>query len=329
MLFYQALLRPALILPVSKPFPLNSLDQRKADHHSTGPYGYHCRAIPGPCTDPFLNPTETQTLGSGHTTSEWGTHRTDGTYLSSGPGSWPPGPQLFSNPTTSGASHSLIAPNPSTSCMYNLPDASEHGPEQALGPLSSDISRPPHNRGSIVDGFSSRNIPGGYPVAIGPRRSANYFCTDCNETFKDKASWKRHERDHYPDIVYVCLPSGPVLFTPDGERCAFCNAEDSDPGHLAGHKAQSCYKQKRQWARKDLFVRHLKTKHSVSDTDRQVEMWSYRPPARLLGCGFCIMSFNDTTSWLSHIAQHMEGGCTRADWDRCNVVRSLLSKSRV
>lgn len=41
------------------------------------------------------------------------------------------------------------------------------------------------------------------------------------------------------------------------------------------------------------------------------------------------MSFDNTTSRLSHIAQHMEDGCTTTHWDRCNVVRSLLSQPRV
>jgi hypothetical protein len=337
MLSYQGLLRLALILPVSKPFSLNPLDQHKADHQSTGPSGYHFGAIPEPHMGPFLNPTET--LRSGHITSEWGTHHTDGTNIFPGPGSWPPGPQLFINSTNSGANHSLISLNPSTSYMYSLADASEHGPEQALRPLSSDVSLSPYNRGSIVDEYPSRNIPGGYSVGINHRCLARhhttnfeikYFCTVCGDKpFKDKDTWRRHERCHYPDIEYVCSPSGPVLFTPDGERCAFCNAEDPDPGHLAGHKAQSCYEKKEKWARKDTFVRHLRTQHGVSDASRQVEMWSIKPPARVLGCGFCVMSFDNTTSRLSHIAQHMEDGCTTTHWDRCNVVRSLLSQPRV
>lgn len=41
------------------------------------------------------------------------------------------------------------------------------------------------------------------------------------------------------------------------------------------------------------------------------------------------MAFNDPNGRLSHMAQHMDDGCTRADWDLCNVVRSLLSQPRV
>lgn len=268
---------------------------------------------------PFLNPIETQTLVSGHTTSGCSNYRIGDANILSEPGSWLRELQPFINPTDSGANHSTLSPDIST-----------------LGRLSSYVSPSPHNLGSVIDEFPSRNVPGDYIIDTDHRRSARhhtthssvrYFCIVCgNSSFRDKETWKRHQQCHYPETEFVCSPGGSVLSTLGDRICAFCDAKNPNAGHMAGHKAHG---HQITFARKDFFVRHLKTCHNVSDARKHIEMWSSKPSARVLGCGFCIMTFNGTTSWLSHTAQHMEDGRTAADWDLCTVVHSLLSQSHV
>ena len=126
---------------------------------------------------------------------------------------------------------------------------------------------------------------------------------------------------------YRCMPRGPIEYTADGAKCAFCGFRDPNISHCDTHKAFPCANKSldvRSYTRKSHFITHLKTHHN-SDCAELADHWRDTINKRHFSCGFCVSYFHSFMEQLNHIDiahyrlfQHIR------DWDPNNVIRGLL-----
>ena len=144
--------------------------------------------------------------------------------------------------------------------------------------------------------------------------------------------WKRHEKEH--EIVYACMPHGPVEDVGLGPQCAFCGLRKPSPSHLQEHRAFSCVGQSKEplkRTRKPNMVRHLVT-HGISadEASTLADRWRYTPNKNAFSCGFCVKLFPSLTDRLNHIDhEHWSRGQAMSEWSLTNVIRGLLLQPNV
>ena len=137
--------------------------------------------------------------------------------------------------------------------------------------------------------------------------------------------WKRHMKEH--ETRYRCMPRGPIEYTEDGAKCAFCGLRDPCQSHCDTHRVFPCANKSldvRSYTRKPHFVAHLKT-HRPSNGAELADHWKDTTEKKHLSCGFCISHFNSLIEQLNHIdVVHYRLFYDVKDWDSNKVIRGLL-----
>ena len=126
---------------------------------------------------------------------------------------------------------------------------------------------------------------------------------------------------------YRCMPSGPIEYTADGAKCAFCGLRDPSQSHCEIHKALPCANKSwdvRSYTRKPHFITHLKT-HRVPNCAELADRWKDTVDKKHFSCGFCVAHFHTLIQQLNHIdVAHYKLFHHVRDWDSNNVIRGLL-----
>ena len=137
--------------------------------------------------------------------------------------------------------------------------------------------------------------------------------------------WKRHMKEH--ETRYRCMPRGPIEYTEDGAKCAFCGLRDPCQSHCDTHKVFPCANKSlnvRSYTRKPHFITHLKT-HRVSNGAELADHWKDTTEKKHFSCGFCISHFNSLIEQLNHVdVVHYRLFHDVQDWDSNKVIRGLL-----
>lgn len=158
----------------------------------------------------------------------------------------------------------------------------------------------------------SFNLPQTSPTA---REKSFWFCTICDHgPFKGKYQWKAHERKyHFASKEYYC------------DICENLNT-GSTSGKPFPLKEST---QNQTWRTKEQLATHLKNTHKMSSDLSDIDSWYHQLPEQATGCGFCLQSFQNINERMLHVANHIEKGATKAQWDDSLVIRSLLSQRHV
>ena len=138
------------------------------------------------------------------------------------------------------------------SVLIPIASANSTGPSAVIS-TSSSCSNP---RSSLDHSFS---LPEG----------GAHYCPYCEhpKPIYTCDGWKRHKKEH--ELVYLCMPNGPVENTKHGTRCVLCLKEDPDEEHLSWHRASFCvgkFGEPHKISRKPGMVLHL-AKHHVHSED--------------------------------------------------------------
>ena len=123
------------------------------------------------------------------------------------------------------------------------------------------------------------------------------------------------------------MPNGPIEYTADVAKCAFCGLRDPSQSHCEIHKAFPCANKSwdvRNYTRKPHFITHLKT-HQVPNCAELADRWKDTIDKKHFSCGFCVAHFHTLIQQLNHIdAAHFKLFQNFQDWDFNNVIRGLL-----
>ena len=138
--------------------------------------------------------------------------------------------------------------------------------------------------------------------------------------------WKRHEKEH--EIVYVCMPHGPVENNGSGSCCALCGVCNPSTAHLDAHQASTCTEgTKVTRTRKSNLAKHLTSSHGILSNDaiERAQRWLCKPDKRAFACGFCIKFFSSLTDRLNHIDhEHWSHGENMKSWSLTTLIKGLL-----
>ena len=138
--------------------------------------------------------------------------------------------------------------------------------------------------------------------------------------------WKRHEKEH--EIVYVCMPDGPVENNGSGPCCALCGVYNPSPAHLDDHQASTCTEgAKVTRTRKSNLAKHLISSHGISDDDaiERAQRWRIKKDKKAFACGFCIKFFSNLQDRLNHIDhEHWSHGENMKSWSLTTLIKGLL-----
>ena len=158
-----------------------------------------------------------------------------------------------------------------------------------------------------------------------------FFCTFCQQTFKKKYDWLRHERSvHMPSLsYYVC--SQPLL--PSQSRliwrmhslepeCIYCNASCPSEEHFLSHEWESCAEkpaEERTFTRKDHLWQHMSKFHGCKRWEGwerpELEACRRETGKRVRSrCGFCGESLKGWEERGGHLAEHFKAGLGMEDW---------------
>ncbi|KAF2716993.1 hypothetical protein K431DRAFT_197664, partial [Polychaeton citri CBS 116435] len=143
-----------------------------------------------------------------------------------------------------------------------------------------------------------------------------FCCTFCCDRFKSKYDWVRHEKSlHLSLDGWVCAPAGGSVLSTVTRRnhCAYCNALDPTPAHLAEHNYQPCAERSRSFRRKDHLVQHLRLAHKL-ETMPLIGDWKIVTDVVTSRCGFCDQRLADWKERTEHLAKHFRKGSTMEDW---------------
>lgn len=123
------------------------------------------------------------------------------------------------------------------------------------------------------------------------------------------------------------MPRGPIEYSADGARCAFCGLRDPNENHCDAHKAFPCANRSldvRSYTRKLHLITHIKT-HHTTDNAELANRWRDTVNKKHFSCGFCISHFHSLIEQLNHIdVAHYRLFQHVRDWDSNKVIRGLL-----
>ena len=161
----------------------------------------------------------------------------------------------------------------------------------------------------------------GGEVSDSPGEQLRRFqCTFCNESFKRKHDWQRHEKSqHLPLEKWICCPDGSVnVDTKTNEvTCVFCGAADPDPEHVHAHGYTQCISRplpERTFYRKDHLRQHLRLMHGGCGMAPCMDGWKSGVTALRSRCGFCGSEHETWQARIDHIAEHFRDGATMKAW---------------
>ena len=149
-----------------------------------------------------------------------------------------------------------------------------------------------------------------------------FVCENPTRPFKTLDGFKRHVREH--DTRYYCVPQDPLVYTPEGPRCASCDLSNPDLVHLNTHNVPRCVG--RKFTRKKNLITHLE-KHGVPNASVLAEQSEYTEPKKYFACGFCVFCCESLNEQANHIdTAHYRFSEHIRDWDHNKVIRGLLSQ---
>ncbi|KAH6667911.1 hypothetical protein B0J14DRAFT_174444 [Halenospora varia] len=152
--------------------------------------------------------------------------------------------------------------------------------------------------------------------AIGHQQ--RYPCTYCQNTYKNKYAWERHETTkHNVKEIWTCcnqdLDSENII-------CIFCGKERSTTYHLDTHGFSKCAKRsisKRTYTRKDQFVQHLRSFHRLPSVPQKL-LGHYKTTLvtaeKTWECGICGVTLSSWEVRIKHIGLHWDNGYSMRNW---------------
>ncbi|KAL2042575.1 hypothetical protein N7G274_004334 [Stereocaulon virgatum] len=165
----------------------------------------------------------------------------------------------------------------------------------------------------------------------------DHWCTICehSKVYKTCDGWKRHMREH--EIIYPCMPNGPVRETETGPRCCFCDLTCPDHEHLDTHSISRCYggcKDAQKYSRRVNLIKHIEDIHHTSNAiaSALADEWqnSHKRKRKFFSCGFCVTIFSTLRDQNSHIdKEHWSQHQDRRAWDTTKVILGLLRQPGV
>ena len=234
----------------------------------------------------------------------------------------------------SGSSH-LSTRSTSTSLLYNSWEGSSNTSRSPANPFSA-FQSPYDSNNSPITSTSSRSRETFLDISREPSideatqsatTSHSHWCFVCvnPRVITTCDGWKRHMKEH--EMRYRCMPKGPIEYTADGAKCAFCEVRNPSQDHCDTHTAFPCANKSwdvRSYTRKPHFITHLKT-HHVSNEAELADHWKDTIAKKHFSCGFCISYFDSLMAQLNHIdVLHYRLFQPVRDWDSNKLIRGLL-----
>jgi hypothetical protein len=129
------------------------------------------------------------------------------------------------------------------------------------------------------------------------QKEPRYFCTSCEEGFREKYDWKRHEETYQErNEKYECGLCNNIYFLD----------KDFVHHHQKSHRCRVCVEKQ-----------HV----GLARRARQARTgW---------GCGFCNHFSSEWTERCNHISRHFEKGETMMAWNHSQVIFSLLQRPEI
>ena len=139
------------------------------------------------------------------------------------------------------------------------------------------------------------------------------------------------------EIIYPCMPDGPVRDTEDGPRCCFCDLPYPEHEHFDTHSISRChggFKDAQKYSRRGNLIRHIEDIHRTSNAfaSALADEWrnSHKRKRRFFSCGFCVTIFFTLRDQLSHIdKEHWRQHQDVRAWDTTKVILGLLLQTGV
>lgn len=156
-----------------------------------------------------------------------------------------------------------------------------------------------------------------------------FQCTFCEQSFKKKYDWVRHERSiHLPGLdSWICAL--PVTrdqsflvwrMSEDGPQCLFCGENSPSDEHIQAHEFDTCAERpvsERKFTRKDHLWQHLHKFHGCRKWDGwkpDLSLLQHRQDIIRSQCGFCQVMMDSWGERTDHIAAHFRSGLTMEQW---------------
>ena len=183
------------------------------------------------------------------------------------------------------------------------------------------------SQGDLSFHFSRRpsNSTIAAPLATSTSSTHSHWCIFCEnpKAMTTCDGWKRHMKEH--EVIFSCMPQGPVQASDIGPRCSLCNSLFPDQEHLDAHSIQQCVTKGRTYTRKANLVKHLEEIHRIQDGSALAEAWRITFKKRYFSCGFCIILFDNINDQLNHIdIHHFRQWEDICNWDMTKVIKGLL-----
>lgn len=150
--------------------------------------------------------------------------------------------------------------------------------------------------------------------------SRRFQCTFCNDAFKKKHDWQRHEKSqHIPLEKWICCPQESVCVDPgtNSVTCAFCAISDPNPEHIKDHGYFQCILRpitERTFYRKDHLRQHLRLMHKSCPMASSMDNWKSVVTSIRSRCGFCSFKFDTWDARVDHLSDHFREGALMRDW---------------
>ena len=196
----------------------------------------------------------------------------------------------------------------------------------------------PSNHGSASPPLAQASVLAYSANTVGTSGS-NFFCTRCNSVFRHKNDWNRHEQtEHEHQVVFICMPYGPIEASPGGPRCSSCHELDPTSDHMEReHSTHKCpelpFDKRKQHYWLDRFNRHHRDHFTCPKDCSHAQQWRFELPKRLAyycGFTFCSEKFSTWNDWFNHVAVHIEReGMRREHWNHTKIIWCLLMESRM
>ena len=174
-------------------------------------------------------------------------------------------------------------------------------------------------------------------ISTQPQSSASSFksrhtfqCTFCDQSYRKKYDWARHEQSvHLPGLdLWICswpvAPGKPHVVWPVGEaeaRCVFCGAASPTEEHIESHEFGACTARpvsERHFTRKDHLWQHLRKFHQCRRwagwDEPDLGLLRHRRDAVHSRCGFCPATMDSWKDRVEHLASHFKSGLTMETW---------------